>query len=145
MTEAVIFQLLNAAAMPGWALLLVAPRWRWTAPLISGCLLPWLMGIAYLVLLVMGLGSMDGGFLTLEQVQALFRSPHAVLVGWAHYLAFDLFVGSWEVRDSQRLGIPHWHVVPCLFFTLMFGPVGLVLYLTLRRFTRGHWVLSAQP
>jgi hypothetical protein len=66
-------------------------------------------------------------------------------VGWAHYLAFDLFVGSWEVRDSQRLKIPHWQVVPCLLFTLMVGPVGLVLYLTLRRFTRGHWVLSAQP
>jgi hypothetical protein len=145
LSDAVIFQLLNAAVMPGWALLLVAPRWRWTAPLISGCLLPFLLGVTYLVLLATGPRIEGGGFFTLEQVHTLFRSPHVVLVGWAHYLAFDLFVGSWEVRDAQRLGIAHWKVVPCLFFTLMFGPVGLVLYLTLRRLTRGHWVLSAQP
>jgi len=49
-----------------------------------------------------------------------------------HFLAFDLFVGSWEVQDAQRHNIPHWMVVPCLVFTWLFGPVGLVLYLSLR-------------
>jgi hypothetical protein len=49
-----------------------------------------------------------------------------------HYLAFDLFVGSWEVRDSRVHGIPHWFVLPCLFLTFMFGPAGWLLYLTVR-------------
>jgi len=22
--------------------------------------------------------------------------------GWVHYLAFDLFIGSWQVRDAQK-------------------------------------------
>ena len=49
-----------------------------------------------------------------------------------HYLAFDLLIGTWEVRDAQERGIPHVFVVPCLFLTFMFGPAGWLLYLTLR-------------
>lgn len=99
MSDAVIFQMMNAAVMPGWALLLVDPRWRWTAPLISGCLLPLLVGVTYLILLATGPRIEGGGFFTLEQVHTLFRHPHAILVGWAHYLAFDLFVGGRQVRS----------------------------------------------
>jgi hypothetical protein len=68
----------------------------------------------------------------LQQVAALFSVPAALLAGWIHYLAFDLFIGSWEVRDSQRLKISHWLVVPCLVLTFLFGPIGLALYLLLR-------------
>jgi hypothetical protein len=142
MNDALLFQVVNTAVLPGWTLLLVAPRWRFTAPLISGCLLPLLMGVTYLLLLVTGPRIEGGGFFTLDQVRPFFQHPHGLLVGWVHYLAFDLFVGSWEVRDAQKLGIPHWQVVPCLLLTLMFGPIGLVLYLGLRRITRGQWVLT---
>jgi hypothetical protein len=54
------------------------------------------------------------------------------LAGWIHYLAFDLFVGAWEVRDAQRQGIHHLLVIPCLLATLMAGPAGLALYWLLR-------------
>jgi hypothetical protein len=73
-----------------------------------------------------------GGFGSLEGVMLLFTSPHAVLAGWIHYLAFDLFVGAWEVRDARRHGLSHWMVVPCLALTLMLGPFGLLTYLVLR-------------
>lgn len=59
-----------------------------------------------------------------------------LLAGWVHYLAFDLFIGSWEVRDAQRHGLSHLLVVPCLALTFLFGPVGLLLYLGLRGATR---------
>jgi len=49
-----------------------------------------------------------------------------LLAGWVHYLAFDLFIGSWEVEDAAANGIPHWLLLPCLFLTLMVGPVGLL-------------------
>ena len=62
----------------------------------------------------------------------MFSVPQAVLAGWIHYLVFDLFVGAWEVRDAKRLGISHWFILPCLFFTLMLGPIGLLLYFILR-------------
>jgi len=72
-----------------------------------------------------------------------FTVPEAVIAGWLHYLVFDLFVGAWEVRDAQKRGINHWLVVPCLFFTLILGPVGLLLYIALRFATRkGGWSLD---
>ncbi len=62
----------------------------------------------------------------------LFALPQVLLAGWVHYLAFDLFTGSWEARDAVRLGISRWLVAPCLVLTFLFGPVGLALYLLLR-------------
>ena len=62
-------------------------------------------------------------------MRTLFENPWLLLAGWAHYLAFDLFIGGWEVRDAQRRGIPHLLVVPALVLTFLFGPAGLLLYL----------------
>ena len=62
----------------------------------------------------------------------LFSSPYALLAGWIHYLAFDLFTGAWEARDEAWLGISHWVVLPCLVLTFLFGPLGLSLYLLLK-------------
>ena len=98
-------------------------------------------GIAYAVLIIRFFGSSDGGFGSLEGVAALFQSKHLLLAGWLHYLAFDLFIGSWEVRDSQRNKIHHLMVVPCLLLTFLFGPVGLLCYLLLRGIrTRRPWL-----
>jgi hypothetical protein len=62
----------------------------------------------------------------------LFTQPGIALAGWIHYLAFDLFVGAWEVRDASRHGVPHRVVVPCLVLTFLLGPSGLLAYLALR-------------
>jgi hypothetical protein len=88
-----------------------------------------------------------GGFSSLSGVMTLFTSPHFALVGWVHYLAFDLFIGAWEVRDARRRLISHWFVVPCLVLTLMLGPVGLLAYLGLRFVLRREVSLdeSARP
>jgi hypothetical protein len=55
-----------------------------------------------------------------------------LLAGWVHYLFFDLFVGSFEVRDAQRHAISHVILLPCLLFTFMLGPIGFLLYLVVR-------------
>jgi hypothetical protein len=60
-------------------------------------------------------------------------------------LCFDLFIGSWEVRDAQRLGIHHLLVIPCLVFTFMLGPVGLLAYLLLRFAVRRQWTIEERP
>jgi len=75
----------------------------------------------------------EGGFDTLAEVKALFSVDALLLAGWIHYLAFDLFIGAWIVRDSQTHDLRHWLVIPCLFFTLMTGPFGLLTYLLLKR------------
>lgn len=50
-----------------------------------------------------------------------------------HYLAFDVFIGGWAVRDAQQRGISQLLVVPALVLKFLLGPAGLLLYLAIRR------------
>lgn len=129
-----IFSIANLIALSSWIVLTVAPRWKWTNKIILSGAIPLLLSVAYLVLIVLFFGKADGGFDSLPNVMKLFTNEWAVLAGWIHYLAFDLFVGNWEVKDAQSRGISHWLVIPCLFFTFMFGPIGFLMYSILRFF-----------
>lgn len=139
-----VFLIANYGILPFWLLLALAPGWSWTQTLVHSALIPAVVGIGYSLYVATGTFSVEGGgFATLDTLMVLFTAPGAVMAGWLHYLVFDLFVGAWEVRDARRRGINHWLVVPCLFFTLMLGPVGLLLYLLLRIATRkGGWSLE---
>jgi hypothetical protein len=136
LTPDFLFTLANPLAMLGWALLVLAPRWRLTKALVlSGV---WSAGLAavYAALIAthyLGVHGPEGGFGSLGQVAALFQDPWALLAGWVHYLSFDLFVGAWEARDAQRRGVPHAALVPALALTLLVGPVGLLVYFGVRR------------
>ena len=132
MSPDVIFSICNTAVLPGWLLLAILPRWKWTARLIASVIIPALLGLVYLYLVLTHFGGTEGGFGSLSQVQQLFQNPAMLLAGWIHYLAFDLFIGSWEVRDAQRLGLNHLLVIPCLALTFLFGPAGLLLYFLIR-------------
>lgn len=127
-----IFSIASMFAMVGWLFLAVLPRWRVTHFLVLAGAIPLVLSGAYLALVVIFFGTAEGGFDSLANVMKLFTNPWAVLAGWIHFLAFDLFVGSWEVRDSQERGINHLLVIPCLFFTFMLGPIGLLMYTGLR-------------
>jgi len=129
-----IFPIANLIAMLGWILIAVAPRFVVTRKAVLSGIIPLLLSVAYLVLIVLFFGKADGGFGSLPAVMKLFTNDWAVLAGWIHYLAFDLFVGSWEVKDAQARGIPHWFVIPCLVLTFLFGPIGFLLYSILRFF-----------
>ncbi len=138
-----VFTCCNYAVLPAWGLLAVAPRWRGTQLLVHTAAVPLLLAVVYLYFILTGFGGSDeGGFASLQGVMALFSEPRAVLAGWIHYLAFDLFIGAWEVRDAQRRRIHHLLVVPCLFFTLMLGPIGLLLYFILRWTLRREFVID---
>ena len=132
MSPEALFSLASGLVVPGWLLLLVAPRWKWSARLIGAVILPLLLAAVYLYLIVRYMPGAQGGFGSLQQVRDFFESPYLLLAGWIHYLAFDLFIGSWEVREAQRVGISHWLVVPCLILTFLLGPIGLLLFLALR-------------
>lgn len=142
MEAELLFKICNNAALVGWLLLAIAPRWKWTRAVIETALIPLLLAVVYLYLVIMYFGGADGDFTSLGGVQKLFGDPNVVLAGWIHYLAFDLFIGSWIVRDASRLGIFHLLVVPCLFLTLMLGPVGLLAYFLLRWSVKREFFLS---
>ena len=136
LTPKFLFAIVNPVALLGWALLVLAPRWRGTRAVVLSGALPLLLATIYAALIgyqILAHPAAGGGFGSLAEVAALFREPWALLAGWVHYLCFDLWVGAWETRDAQRRGVPHWALVPCLVATFMLGPLGLGLYAVVRR------------
>jgi hypothetical protein len=132
-----LFTICSSIVLPGWLLLVVAPRWRWTQR-IAAVALPLALAAVYLTLLIVHFRRGHGGFGSLAEVSKLFENPYLLLAGWIHYLAFDLFTGAWQVRDSERLRIAHAYVVPCLLLTFLFGPVGLLTWFLIRTSLRGR-------
>lgn len=132
MSHEQVFGLAGLAALIGWVLLAAAPLRR--APLVAAArVLGVVLAAAYAVLIATAWGTAEGGgFGSLAEVKALFTVDGLLLAGWVHYLAFDLWVGAWEVEDAGRAGVSWWLVLPCLALTFLFGPVGLLLYLAVR-------------
>lgn len=127
-----IFQVCSSIAPIGWLLLIIAPRWRWTRQIVISGFIPLLLGIVYTFLILFYFSQSQGNFNSLAGVMTLFTQPYVVVAGWVHYLAFDLFIGTWQVSDSVKHNIPHLLVVPCLVLTFLFGPIGLLLYYLIR-------------
>ena len=146
-----IFEYVNIYAMICWLVLLLAPRREQVLPLLfmGGC---GLLAATYTVLIV-GLmsGTLDAAgprsqdFSSLAGVMGLFDSKGGATIGWIHYLAFDLFVGIWAARNADRHGYPRLVQIPILFFVLMAGPFGLLLYLILRATCKGRPENSTVP
>ena len=113
----------------------------WTATTIA---VPGVIGVAYAILLARGVrDGTGGGFGSIEAVRRLFSSDAALAAGWLHYLAFDLFVGTWITREAVALDMPRLLILPCLLATFMAGPAGLVLFLVLRFAIAGQLGLSS--
>jgi hypothetical protein len=130
------FSLAGTAAMLGWLALLATlavPAVRRHAFAAAGILIPAILAVAYVILLAEGFGAAEGGgFGSIGQVRALFANDAALAAGWLHYLAFDLFVGAWIVREGLRRGVPRLLILLCLPLTFLAGPAGLLLFLLLR-------------
>ena len=132
MTPDQMFSIANFIALCCWLLLAVAPGQKWVANTAAGVAVPSLFAAIYTVIIGAAFAGSPGGFSSLSEVAALFSNPWLLLAGWIHYLAFDLLVGSWEVRDARERGVRHLLVVPCLILTFLFGPAGWLLYLGVR-------------
>lgn len=143
-----VFSAAGMIVLPGWLLLVFLPGWRWTTAFVTSVLIPAVLAVVYLALMAINFNDAPGGFSafnSLAGVKGLFQVDALLLGGWIHYLAFDLFIGSWEVRDARRLGVPHLLVVPCLLGTFMLGPIGLLAYLSLRFAVRRQWTIDEGP
>lgn len=131
----------TTSPMPlAWLLLatsLFVARLRPAAQLACALLVPGLLAVAYAVVLLPRLPFEQGGFGSLEEVALLFQDDWALLAGWIHYLAFDLFVGAWIVRDGLRRGVWRLLLLALLPLAFMLGPVGLLGYLLARPFFGG--------
>lgn len=147
MTSDAAFLAINAAVMPAWLLLAFAPRATITRRFVHSFAYPIVFGCLYSAFLIaslfFGQSASDAGMTSIHGVSALFSHPNGVMAGWTHYLVFDLFVGAWISRDALARKVPYWFVVPALFFTLVFGPFGLLIYALIRLATsRGDLTLD---
>jgi hypothetical protein len=139
------FRASNLLVLPIWALMILLPRWRWTARIIRSPLVSAAPALVYAALVLPRLGTIWPAVSrpTLPGVEALLASPAGATIAWVHFLAFDLFVGRWIYLDSQERRISSWLMAPVLFLTLMLGPAGFLFYLVVRS-TRAASPTSAQ-
>ena len=133
MTYDLAFSLLNISVMPAWFLLVLLPRAGITERLVHSAVYPVALGLFYAICfgftLFGGAGSDEVDFTSIEGVRAVFATDIGILIGWSHYLVFDLFVGAWIGRDALRRGVTHWLAAPSMLLSYLLGPIGLFLYM----------------
>jgi hypothetical protein len=121
----------NQAALAGWIILILLPRWA-AIMAVPKFLIPLALCLAYPLFFLPEFVASGGGYGSLDAIRTLFANDRILAAGWLHYLAFDLFVGAWIAQDADRFGTPRSIQAGLLAMTFMFGPVGLALYLIAR-------------
>ena len=142
-SDAALFPVVNLA-LPAWLLLIFLPKWKYTAPVVKYTALSF--AALYCLLMVPMLCCSGGGVFaqmgTLKGIVALFAKESAVMVGWVHYVVFDLWTAQHIVTDARKIyvdrqvnawKIPHGAVAPCLLATMLAGPAGLLGYYLMRQ------------
>lgn len=144
---ALLFELAGIAIV-GWALMIFLPAWSVTRRIADWIVFPVYLALLYgvgVVPLVVEAGpGIIGDFGSVEGVLGLLADPDVALIAWIHILVFDHLVGVFIYRDNMRervIPLPVQSIV--LFLTLMFGPLGFILYSVLRvARRRGHAMIE---
>ena len=138
-----LFTLTNVVAFVGWAVLAFLPRARLAQSVVLFACVGMLC-LIYAVIFVALFGGLadparvagaappDLTNYSIEGLRPLFMSDGGIVLGWTHYLAFDLFVGLWVARDADAKGFSRLAQLPVLFLVLMAGPIGLLVWLIVR-------------
>ena len=126
-TDRRIYAVVNTSTAPLWLAMILAPRSPVTARLVRlATPLYAALGASYVGLLATGWGGERVDFRDPETVRAGLQQPKGFLAGWAHYVAFDLFVGRWvwEQGLAQQRSTR-----AALLLTWLAGPAGLTTWL----------------
>lgn len=141
-----LYLVFNLGILPAWLSLILAPRWWLTRRAVLSGAYSVIYAVLYGILVVTAAaGDVTLDFNSFAAVSRLFDQPLLLLAGWVHYLAFDLLVGAWIVKDGQERQLPHWWLAPVLIMTLYFGPLGYLLYRILTAVTGSRWRKAGVP
>ena len=123
--------------MPFWFLMIFLPRWKYTKTIVASPYIIVPAAFLYAALVIPNIGST---FLllanpNLEGISKLLGSSSGATISWVHFLAFDLFVGRYAYLEGQKHNINLVLMGFVLFSILMYGPLGMLIFLAVNAFT----------
>ena len=140
MTPSSFFSLINIVSAIGWILILFISRLWKGADTFLVCIVVALLAIAYSYFNFAHIGEAGGiaGFSTFEGVTNIFSNPWLIDAAWAHIVGIDLVIGMLIKNNAAKHGIHYGLVIIILLVTIVFTPLGLLLYLLVR------WIKTRQ-
>ena len=139
-TVEMIYLWLNIGVIPFWIILIFFPNSKICSLFITSILPFLILGSAYIYLVYLfftsGYDFIENFnlYLSLYDLTALFEDESFVILFWTHFLAINLFCGTWIVKDSSKFYISKYLVLFPLIATYFMGPVGIIVYWIVRIF-----------
>ena len=130
----------NIGVIPFWFILLFFPQSKICKFFVTSIVPYLIFGSVYIYLLYYFFISEYEFFnnfnlyLGLDELMNLFSNQAFLITLWIHFLAINLFCGSWIVNDSQKLLISKHLIFIPLLITYFIGPVGIIIYWIIRIF-----------
>ena len=130
----------NFGILPLWLMLIMIPNSKFTQFFVNSIIVPLILSATYTYIIYQAI-LMDEPifdffklYLSLDNLYTLFATENFLLVFWLHFLALNLFLGSWISRDGIKYNMPRSLVFLPLILVYFTGPLGLVLYWIIRVF-----------
>jgi hypothetical protein len=137
----ILYFVVMALAVIGWAALIVFPRQSWANFWFAGLIVPLVLSLIYMYLLVTFWFRPPAAtltqFATLAGVYAMFGNAGLLLVAWINIIAMDLVVGAWMTRKAAQIGMPYIYLLPCLVMTFVFAGFGFTMFTIVAATGRG--------
>ena len=140
LTHENIYLWTNFAILPFWLMLIIIPNSKFTQFFVNSIILPLILSATYIYIIYQAILIDDPIFdvfklyLSLDNLYILFATESFLLVFWLHFLAINLFLGSWISREGVKYNMPRSLVFVPLILVYLAGPLGLVLYWVIRVF-----------
>jgi len=121
-------------------MLIFIPNARITQLFVNSIILPLILAAAYIyviyqtILLEEPILDIFNLYLSLDNLYTVFATESFLLIFWLHFLALNIFLGSWVARDAIKYNISRKLTSIPLILIYFIGPFGLVLYWSIRIF-----------
>ena len=73
-------------------------------------------------------------YMGLNELSRLFEDNLYIMAFWTHFVAINLFLGGWIVKDSQKFYVNKILLAFPLIITYLIGPIGVFVYWVIRIF-----------
>ena len=135
-----LYMWINLGVLPFWFILIVFPQSHLSRIFVTSIFPIFILSGVYILILyksyIIGYDFDDNFtlYLGLTELSRLFEDHLYIMIFWTHFIALNLFIGGWIVKDSQKFSINKVLLALPLILTYLIGPLGLFLYWIIRIF-----------